>query len=87
MPTPDTVQWRITVEFGRQYAYLTMTDADGKLLAEYEECFKQPFLLDRKDAKDEAVDAWHMLYDHLNETIVFPLQEDRDDQAESGEED
>lgn len=85
--TEDTVQWRIVVEFGRQYAYLTMTDASGKLLTEFEECFKQPVLLDRKDARDEAVDAWHMLYDHLSETIVFPLPEDGGKPPQSEEED
>jgi hypothetical protein len=83
----DTVQWRIVVEFGRKYVYLTMTDSTGKLLAEFEECFTQPFLLDRKDARDETVDAWHMLYDHLNETIVFPLPEGGGDSAQSDKED
>lgn len=85
--TEDTVQWRVVVEFGRKYVYLTMTDGTGKLLAEFEECFTQPFLLDRKDAKDETVDAWHMLYDHLNETIVFPLPDPGGKPPQSDEED
>lgn len=85
--TEDTVQWRIVVEYGRKYVYLTMTDSTGKLLTEFEEVFTQPFLLDRKDAKDEATDTWHLVYDHLNETIVFPLPEDGGKPPQSGEED
>jgi hypothetical protein len=83
----DHVLWRITVEYGRRYVYLTLTDAAGKIVKDREEVFTQPFLLDRKDASDEATDAWDVLYDHCNDTIVFPLQDLGDGKAQSGEED
>ncbi len=69
---PDYVERRIVVEFGRLYAYVYMTTGDGKLIPAMEESFKQPYRLDTKDARDEAEDAWHLIYDHLNETINFP---------------
>ena len=81
--TPDTIERRITVDYGRRYVYLTMVDQNGKLLAEYEETFRQPFDLDRKDAHDEASDCWHSIYDWLNEIIVFPLPDPRDDKSDS----
>lgn len=83
----DSVMWRVTVEYGRRYAYTTLTDANGNIVPGFEECFTQPFLLDKKDAQEEAKDAWHNLYDWLNDTIVFPLPDSRDDAADSGEED
>lgn len=82
----DSVQWRVTVEYGRRYVYLTLTDAEGNVVKEREEVFKQPFVLDRKDAKDEATDAWDVLYDHCNDTIVFPLPDSGSDSPESGTE-
>ena len=82
----DEVLWRVTVEFGRRYVYLTLTDANGNLVKECEECFTQPFILDRKDAKDEASDTWHATYDWLNETIVFPLPDMGGNKPDSGKE-
>jgi hypothetical protein len=69
---PDYVERRIVLEYGRQYAYLYMTTGDGKLIAGREESFKQPFRLELKEARDEAGDAWDVLYDFLNDTINFP---------------
>ena len=44
---PDYVERRIVVEFGLQYAYLYITDGNGKLSDE--ESFKQPYRLERKE--------------------------------------
>jgi hypothetical protein len=82
----EDVLRRIVVEYGQQYAYIYITDGSGKLIDE--EVFKQPFRLDRKDAFEEAKDAYDATYDWLNETInVTPLQEDAGGEAESDEED
>ena len=83
----DTVQWRVTIEYGRKYVYLTLTDAEGNIVKDREGVFTQPFLLDRKDAKDEATDAWDVLYDHCNDTIVFPLPDNGGKSSDSGKED
>jgi hypothetical protein len=69
---PDYAERRIVLEYGRQYAYLYMTTGGGKLIAGREESFKQPFRLELKEARDEADDAWNLLFDHLNDTINFP---------------
>ena len=80
---PDYVERRIVVEFGRQYAYVYMTDGAGKLITGREESFRQPYLIERKESQEEADDLWHMIYDWLNETINFPsvLGDDDDDEA------
>ena len=83
----DHVLWRVTVEYGRRYAYLTLTDANGNIVPGFEECFTQPFLLDKKDAKDEASDTWHATYDWLNDTIVFPLPDSGGKSSDSKQED
>ena len=43
MKVPDYVERRIVVEIGRQYAYVYMTDGNGKLVPQREESFKQPY--------------------------------------------
>ncbi len=87
MNLPDYVERRIVVEFGRQYAYVYMTSADGKLIPDREESFKQPYRMDRQEAMEEASDMWDVIYDHLNDTINWPLPEAGDDPSDSGEED
>lgn len=82
----EDVLRRIVIEYGQLYAYIYLTDGSGKLLDE--EVFKQPFRLDRKDAFEEAKDAYDAAYDWINEIVnVTPLQEDDDDEADSEEED
>jgi hypothetical protein len=76
---PDYVERRIVVEFGRQYAYLYMTTGDGKMVPNREESFRQPFRMELKEARDEADETWHMLFDHLNETINFPTASSGDE--------
>jgi hypothetical protein len=87
MKVPDYVERRIVIEIGRQYAYVYMTAGDGKLLPDREESFKQPYRLDRQEAAEEAVDLWDLVYDHLNDTINWPLPEGGDDGPDSEEED
>ena len=87
MQHPDYVERRIIVEYGRRYVYLTMTDAEGKLVPGFEEVFSQPFLLDKKDAHDEANDCWQDVYQFVSDTCVWPLPEAEDGKAELGEED
>jgi hypothetical protein len=43
--------------------------------------------MDRQEAASDAVDLWDLVYDHLNETINFPLPEGGDDEPDSEEED
>lgn len=82
----EDVLRRIVIEYGQLYAYIYLTDGNGKLLDE--EVFKQPFRLDRKDAFEEAKDAYDAAYDWINEIVnVTPLQEDVDEAADSDEED
>ena len=69
---PDYVERRIIIEYGRQYAYVYMTTGEGKMIPGREESFKQPFKMDLKETRDEAEDAWHIIYDWMNDTINFP---------------
>jgi len=83
----EDVLRRIVIEYGQLYAYIYMTDGNGKLLDE--EVFKQPFRLERKEAHEEAKDAYDAAYDWMNEivNVTPPLQGDEDAQAESEAED
>jgi len=84
---PDYVERRIVIEYGRQYVYLYMTTGDGKLLPNREESFKQPYVLERAEAAEEAVELWDLAYDHLNDIVNVTLQERDDEESESDEED
>lgn len=81
MNLPDYVERRVIVEYGRRYVYVTLSDANGKIYIE--ELFKQPYLLDPKDAADEAKDAFDAVYQHISDTMVFPSASDRGESAES----
>lgn len=83
MALPDYVERRIVIEFGRQYVYLYMTTGDGKLIADREESFKQPYRVETKEAVEDAVEVWDVVYDHLNDVLNWPLQEEGDEGAES----
>jgi hypothetical protein len=76
---------RIVVEYGRLYVYAYITDAKGKVLEE--EAWKQPFRLDVKDACEEAGDVWRVIYQELQDTVLFSTASDEDDESESDEED
>jgi hypothetical protein len=81
---PDYVQRRVIVEYGRRYVYATLTDSNGKILSE--ELWKQPYLLDVKDANEEAHDTFQAVYQHIQDTVVFPNSAssgDEDDKPES----
>lgn len=82
MNLPDYVERRVIVEYGRRYVYVTLSDANGKI--HLEELFKQPYLLDPKDAVDEAKDAFDAVYQHISDTVVFPSSaSDGEESAES----
>jgi len=83
----DYVERRIIVEYGRRYVYLTLADAEGKIISGREEVFTQPFLLDRRDSWEEADDCWQAVYQWLSDVVVFPLPDTKDKDADSGEED
>lgn len=70
MRAADAVERRIVVEYGRQYAYVYVTDGDGKVLDD--ESFKQPYRLERKESHEEAKECYAVLYDWLNDTINYP---------------
>lgn len=76
---PDYVERRIVLEYGRQYAYVYMTDGAGKIVHSRQESFKQPYRLDLREAREEATEAWNVLYDHLNETINYPTASSGDE--------
>jgi hypothetical protein len=71
---PDYVQRRVIIEFGRRYVYVTLTDANGKLYEE--EVFQQAYLLDPKDANDEARECFDCVYQYLSDTMIFPTARD-----------
>lgn len=70
----DTVVRRVTVEYGHWYVYLTITDANGKLIDE--EVFKQPFRLDRKDVAEESMDGFQNMYQWISDTTVFSARDE-----------
>lgn len=78
----DEVHRRIVVEYGRIYAYVYVTDSNGKVLEE--EAFKQPFKLDYKEVNDEAMDCFQEMYQWLQDTILwYATARDDDDESES----
>ena len=83
----DYVERRIIVEYGRRYVYLTLADANGKIVSGREEVFTQPFILERKDSWEEADDCWQNIYQWLSDVVVFPLPDKGFGRQESGEED
>lgn len=86
MEQKDYVQRRIVVEYGFRYAYVYITDGNGKLIDE--ESFKQPYRMDRKDVIDEAKECYDQVWEWLNETVnVMPLQEGGAEDTELDQED
>lgn len=79
--SPDYVERRIVIEFGRRYAYAYITDGAGKLIDE--EPFRQPYRLEKQEANEEARDLWDVVYDHLNDTINWPSASSDDEPPES----
>lgn len=66
----DYVERRIVLEYGLKYAYVYITNADGRLLDE--EAFTQPYRLERNECHVEAKEMYDRIWEHLNETINFP---------------
>ena len=65
----DSVYRRIVIEYGQVYAYAYYLNEHGKILAE--ECWKQPFRLERRDVQEEAGDTWDLVYQHLQDTVLW----------------
>lgn len=65
----DQVYRRIVIEYGQLYVYAYYVNEHGRVLAE--ECWKQPFRLDRRDVQEEAGDAWDLVYQHLQDTVLW----------------
>jgi hypothetical protein len=84
MQTPDTVNRRIVVEYGRVYVYAYMTDANGKILEE--ECFKQPFSLAQREVAEEATDCYQQIYQWLQDTVLWYATARDDDEDAKPEE-
>lgn len=82
MKLPDYVHRRVIIEYGRRYVYATFTDSHGKILDE--EVWKQPYLLDPKDAADEARSVFDAVYQHISDEMVWPSARDGDESGESG---
>lgn len=78
----EPVLRRITVEYGRQYAYVMFTDPNGRVIDE--EVWKQPYRLDVREALDEAQDCYDLIYTHLQDTVLFTARPD--DEGDSVEE-
>jgi hypothetical protein len=76
----DHVQRRIVVEYGQLYAYCYMTDGNGKILEQ--ELWKQSYMLDAKDANEEAHEAFQAVYQHIQDTVVFPNNSAEDSNLE-----
>lgn len=85
--TPDYVQRRIVVEFGRRYVYAYMTTGDGKMVADNEESWKQPYELSVAEAREEAKELFDLVWQHCTDTITSTLQDSDADEADSSEED
>lgn len=66
---PDYVHRRVVIEYGQVYAYAYFLNENGKIIAE--ECWKQPFRLNKKDVSDEAQDTWDLVYQHLQDTVLW----------------
>lgn len=73
---PDYVQRRVIVEYGRRYIYATLSDGTGKILDE--ELWTQPYVLEPKEANEEAKDTYDAMYQHIQDSVVFPTARDGD---------
>lgn len=65
----EVVLRRIVVEYGRNYAYAYMTDANARVMDE--EVFKQPFALAQREVAEEAKDCWDNTYQWLQDTVLW----------------
>jgi hypothetical protein len=79
----DEVYRRVVCEYGRWYAYLYITDSNGKMLEE--ESFKQPFRLEFKESAEEAKEAFQYMYQYLQDTVLwYSTARDDDPPSDSG---
>lgn len=85
--TPDYVQRRIVVEFGRRYVYAYMTSGEGKIVGDNEESWKQPYELSIAEAREEAKELFDLVWQHCTDTVIATLQDPDGGEADSREED
>lgn len=86
MSEKEPVIRRIVVEYGRRNVYAFFTDGNGKILDE--EAWQQPFLLEVKEAHEEAKDVWDFVYQELQDTVLCTASDaDEGDSVDDTEED
>lgn len=78
----DTVLRRVVIEYGRIYAYVYYTDANGKVLEE--EVFEQPFELAQREVAEESREAFDQCYQWLQDTVLwYATARDEPDESDS----
>lgn len=77
----DNVHRRLVVEFGLIYAYVYLTDANGKILEE--ECFRQPFRQETKDIAEESRWCFDYVYEWCQDNILDSLDQQDDPPTDS----
>ena len=85
LPERDYVHRRIVCEYGRLYAYVYITDQNGKIIDE--EAFKQPFRLEFKDVNEEARECFDEVYQFLSDNVLWYSTARDDDETPDSEED
>ena len=86
MAERDSVVRRIVCEYGRFYVYLYLTDDNGKIIEE--EAFKQPFRLEPKEVHEESTETFQMIYQHLQDTVLwYATARDDDEDSELDDDD
>lgn len=79
----DYVERRIVIEYGRRYIYAYMTTGDGKIIGDNEESWRQPYVLEINEVREEAKEMYDWLWEHMNDSVNGTLQEDDDEPPES----
>ena len=69
----NPVEGRVIIEMTRTHAIVYRTDPLGVVIDN--EVFKWPYRMDRKDAVMELQAAWDWLYDYLNRTVNFDIDD------------
>jgi hypothetical protein len=66
----DVVHRRIVVEFGLLYVYLREENADGKIVRNSEEVWKQPYRLERLEALEEATQCYQFFFQWMQDHVL-----------------
>lgn len=82
----DEVVRRLVIEYGHWYAYVYLTDGNGKLLEE--EAFRQPFRLTKPEVHEEIHELWQYVYQWLQDNVLwYTTARDDEKPPDSGEDD